>query len=62
METLIAFWANDGVLEFPFHPPDAVDRVEGIFAIAASTLFITFISFLYQRLKDRFTFVALLKL
>ena len=23
------FWADDGVLEFPFHPPGASDRVEG---------------------------------
>lgn len=29
MDKLMNFWADDGVLEFPFHPPDAVERVEG---------------------------------
>jgi ketosteroid isomerase-like protein len=23
METLMTFWADDGVLEFPFHPPSS---------------------------------------
>lgn len=29
MDRLMNFWANDGVLEFPFHPPGAPDRVAG---------------------------------
>ena len=29
MDKLMDFWAEDGVLEFPFHPPGAHDRVEG---------------------------------
>ena len=29
MEKLMDLWAEDGVLEFPFHPPGASDRVEG---------------------------------
>ena len=29
MEKLMDFWAEDGVLEFPFHPPGAHARVEG---------------------------------
>ncbi|MGD2179694.1 nuclear transport factor 2 family protein [Lusitaniella coriacea] len=29
MDKLMNFWADDGVLEFPFHPPGARDRVEG---------------------------------
>ncbi|AFY57990.1 hypothetical protein Riv7116_5621 [Rivularia sp. PCC 7116] len=29
MDKLMYFWADDGVLEFPFHPPGAVERVEG---------------------------------
>jgi uncharacterized protein len=29
MDKLMNFWAEDGVLEFPFHPPGTSDRVEG---------------------------------
>ncbi|BAY87567.1 hypothetical protein NIES267_70910 [Calothrix parasitica NIES-267] len=29
MDKLMNFWADEGVLEFPFHPPAAVERVEG---------------------------------
>ena len=29
MKQLMSFWAEDGVLEFPFHPPNAHDRIEG---------------------------------
>ena len=29
MKQLMNFWAEDGVLEFPFHPPDAHARIEG---------------------------------
>ena len=29
MDKLMNFWADDGVLEFPFHPPGAHDRVAG---------------------------------
>jgi uncharacterized protein len=29
MEQLMTFWAEDGVLEFPFHPPGSPDRVVG---------------------------------
>lgn len=29
MDKLMGFWADEGVLEFPFHPPGAADRVEG---------------------------------
>ena len=29
MDKLMDFWAEDGVLEFPFHPPGASDRIEG---------------------------------
>lgn len=34
METLMTYWAEDGVLEFPFHPPGAVERVQGKQAIS----------------------------
>ena len=34
MDKLMDFWAEDGVLEFPFHPPDAHDRIEGKSKIA----------------------------
>lgn len=29
MNKLMNFWAENGVLEFPFHPPGASDRIEG---------------------------------
>lgn len=29
MAKLMTYWAADGILEFPFHPPGAPDRVEG---------------------------------
>ena len=29
MDKLMNFWAEDGILEFPFHPPGTSDRVEG---------------------------------
>jgi uncharacterized protein len=29
MGKLMTFWAEDGILEFPFHPPGASDRVVG---------------------------------
>ena len=34
MQKLMDFWAESGVLEFPFHPPGASDRVEGKLNIA----------------------------
>lgn len=29
MDKLMNFWAEDGILEFPFYPPGTRDRVEG---------------------------------
>jgi uncharacterized protein len=29
MDRLMIFWAEDGVLEFPFHPPNTPDRIVG---------------------------------
>lgn len=33
MKKLMTFWSSDGVLEFPFHPPEAPDRIVGKSAI-----------------------------
>lgn len=35
MEKLMTFWAENGVLEFPFHPPGAPDQIVGKSAIDA---------------------------
>lgn len=35
MAKLMTFWAEDGILEFPFHPPGAPDRIVGKSAITS---------------------------